>query len=293
MWSRLLIITILAFLPNLGASAQIFTSPTPKPVPVPAPTMLLEQLMSITDDNDDRDPSERANVQAAALSTLRIPVKFASEARLLFEDLDGDGVAVALLTVDVDGADVLLVVLKRKGDQWYRLPSPPGLSCWCKYEKSPLNTFVELRHWSYEFEKSNQPRRLIFVRASGGGTGLYERSVEVFALHGFELRSVFSSTEERRECPWPVGNCELEHEIITIEEDDHGEHSALVTHEIRRTIDPDKPGPYESWWAGLPVTACNAYTWNSLHFKFVPNTSATSVYCTQRALPKPPEPQHR
>lgn len=294
MWTRLLVIAILTLSLSFDAEAQILPNPTPKPVPVPAPTKLLEQLMSVTDDNDDRDSRERANVQAAALSSLGIPVKFAAEARLVFEDLDGDGVAEALLTVDVDGADVLLVVLKRKGDQWYRLPSPPGLSCWCKYEKSPLNTFAELRNWSWEFEKPNQPRRLIFVRASGGGTGLYERGVEVFALHGFEIRSVFSSIEERRECQLPVVNCELQHVIFTFEED-YGAPRALVTHEIRRAINPYKLelGPDESWWAGLPVAACKAYTWNTERFKFALNTAATSAYCAQRPVPEPAKPQHQ
>ncbi|HLY63683.1 MAG TPA: hypothetical protein VKV95_23330 [Terriglobia bacterium] len=293
MRKRLLIIAMLALLFCHDALAQLSRMPASKPVPVPAPAHLLEQLMPNTEDTEDRDSRRREDAQAAALSALGIPSKYMHEARLVFEDLDGDGDAEALLTVDVDGADVILVVLKRKGDQWYRLPSPPGLSCWCKYEKWPLDTFVEIRNWSYDFDKPSQPRRLIFVHASGGGTGLYERGVEVFALHGFELRSVFSSTEERRECQLPVINCEQNHVVITIEKD-YRKPWALVTHEIRRTINPYKLGlgPDESWWTGLPVAECKAYTWNPEHFKFMPNTAATSVYCVQPQAPESAKSKH-
>src|ERR1035441_2169993 len=256
MWTCSSVIVIITLLPCLGASAQLVPKRTFEPVPVPDPAQLLEQLMPVTKDCGDCDSKERDDAQAAALSALGIPAKFAHEARLVFEDLDGDGVAEALFTVDVDGVDVFLVVLKRKGNQWYRLLSPPGLSCWDKYEMSSLNTFVELRDWSYSFEKTSQPRRLIFVSGSSGGSGLYERQVEVFALQGSELRSVFSQTDEVRECE-PGSNCDLKHVIITIEAE-YRRPRALVTHEIRRTVNPDKLGSEESWWVGLPIAPCKA-----------------------------------
>ena len=248
--------------------------------------------MPVTKDCEDCDSRKRDDAQAAALSALGIPVKTPArsvvEARLLLEDLDGDGVAEALFTVELDMSDIHLVVLKRKGNQWYRLPSSPDLSCWCRYENSPLDTFVELRNWSYSSERPPQPIRLIFLHASGGGTGLYERDVKVFALHGFELRSVFSSTEELRAVTWPEGDSELEHVVITVEEGNRGPR-ALVTDEIRS----NGGGPDESWWAGLPIAACKAYTWSMERFKFVPNTAATSMYCpAQQLAPKSAKPQH-
>jgi hypothetical protein len=111
---------------------------------------------------------------------------------------------------------------------------------------------VEIQHWSYDFEKPRQPVRLIFVRGSGGGMGVYERDLQVFALRGFQLRKLFSGREDRRECAWPKGNCDFQHAGTTIEEE-NGEPRALEVRESRLSVDPkDNQVLDHGWWHGLP-----------------------------------------
>jgi hypothetical protein len=272
-----IIFTILLIAARSNVLAQIFPEQITAPRATPPPVQLLEQLMTPVSNDDDSGCAVPDEVrQATALKSLGINAKSAQSARLLFEDLDHDGVAEALLTVDLDYADVLLVVMKRKGDKWYRLPAPSDLSCWCKYESSPLDSFVEVRSWD-EFPKENEPSKFILVRGSSGGTGLYERGLQIFALRGFEVKDVFDTTEERRECPWPEGDCKLQHVEVTFEQD--GEKPrALVAREFDRNINLEKLKD-DSWSVGLPVSKCTAYTWSAPKFKFVKNTAATIAYC--------------
>lgn len=278
MKARLLILAIVVPLLFHAAVAQIEPIPTSKPVPIPNPDQLLRRLMPPPAEEDENcKTDERDKVQADALNSLGIPAKgvYSVKARLVYEDIDGDGVAEALFTVEIDGSDVVLVILKHQGDQWYRLPSPPGFSCWCKYERSPLDSFVELRGWRGPGEEQT---RLIVVRASGGGTGLYERSLGMYALRGLEIKSVFDIVDERRECDWPDGHCESKHVIV---EQGIGTPPSLVTREIRQTNDFTKSGSGESWWAGLPVASCQAYAWNASDFKFVQSAETTDKNCPE------------
>ena len=256
--------------------SQFYLEPTPGPVAVPPPMQLFQDLTACNGYSGSCD-QKSAEKQTAALSALGIPTKFAEDARLLFEDLDGDQKAEALLTVDIDGANVVLILLKEKGDQWYRLPPQEGFSCWCKYESAPLDTFVEVVKWSYSFEKTGQPRQLLLVRGSGGGTGLYERSLGVFALDGFRVRPVFEATEEHRECPWPEADCKLDHAIITF--DTRGEPPVLIKQEIHTSMRPDNLGDVENWWVGIPPSSCETYQWDSKMFKYIENRTANIDHC--------------
>lgn len=270
-----LVLAGLAIALSVGSVAQIQTTPISKPVPVSDPDQLLKQLMLGTarDENCKTDAREKA--QTAALAALGIPATNAYDvnARVVYEDIDGDGIAEALFTVEIDLSDVVLVVLKRKGDQWYRLPSPPGFSCWCKYEKFPLDSFVELQGWR---GPGNELTRLIFVRASGGGTGLYERSLTAYSLKGFEIKPIFNVVDERRECDWLDGHCESSHVIV---EWGIGSPASLITREIRFKGDGSRLGSDESWWTGLPVASCQAYAWSASDFKFSPSAEATAKSC--------------
>jgi len=194
---RLLLLAVSVIAACSAAPSQIWTKQISEPQAVPAPTQLLQQLMPVRRDGKPCESKDRRDAQLSALAALGITSRGVVDARLLLEDLDGDDVPEALLSIRFEPSNVLLFVLKRDGDQWYRLSSPPELSCWCRYGDSPLGTFAEIRSWG---QQSFQPFRLIFVRGSGGGTGLCERSVSVLALHDFELRGLFNSTEERHEC---------------------------------------------------------------------------------------------
>jgi len=116
--------------------------------PSPTPNVLYKQWTR-------PDPNSQFLEQRIdALDILTIGGSEIQDVRLTYEDLDGDGVPEALFTVGVSGNNVSLVVLKRKGNQWYRLASPEEFSCWCEYENSPVDILAEVRAWHYSDGKS-------------------------------------------------------------------------------------------------------------------------------------------
>jgi hypothetical protein len=274
----LLAIVSLGYMGDARAQTK---SPDTVAQPTIAPSRLFEQLTR-------PDPTSQFGQQRiAALKALGIEESEVEGLRLTFEDLDGDGIAEALFTVDIDLANVRLVVLKRKGDQWYRLASPPGFSCWCKYEYSPLDTFAEIRDWA-SGGGNDEPAKLLFVRGSSGGTGLYDRGLNLYSLRGFELNEVFGASEERRECGGPVNKCDLYHvEVTPVHEPD--EPAALVAASYVRHL-PGDDFYRDTWWIGLPVHQCKAYTWSTQRQKFTENPVATTAYCSH--LGKQPPPSH-
>jgi hypothetical protein len=284
MWLHWLIAGITAGLLSFAANAQLVPIPISQPAPVQQPMKLMGQLRPYPECGESCDSKAQKAERAEALKELGVPSDYFEEARVTFEDLDGDGVAEAIFTIDVDGANVVLAVLKQKNGQWYRLPSPEDFSCWCKYETSPLDSFIEIAEWSYSFDKAGQPRRLMLVHSSGGGTGLYERRVEVFALDGLRLRKVFANEEEDRE--FPLGDkYRLKHALLTFE--GRGDHRALVIHRVDLAGDKEDEniGPEQSWWVGKSVAECNAYTWSINDFSFVENPVETSEYCRANHAP--------
>ena len=249
-------------------------SPASVAQPTIAPSELFEQLTR-------PDPASKfVEQKAAALAALGIKEREFTELRLTYEDLDGDGDPEALFTADIDHATVRLVVLKRKGDQWYRLPSPEAFSCWCRYESAPLETIAEIQDWDEE----GAPAKLLFVRGSGGGTGLYDRELQVYALRAFDLSEVFEVREERRECGGPLNKCDLYRvEVTAVHEPNKSD--ALVATSYERHL-PGDNFYRDTWWIGLPVHQCTAYTWSRQSQKFIANATATSAYCSH--LGKPP-----
>lgn len=233
-------LAVVLFLVCIGVAAQ----DAPERIAsskVPEPTKLLEQLMPPGPRIDDSDDGKQER-RVAALADLGLAndIESVGDTRLVYEDLDGDGVPEALFTVNDGMTNIRLVIMKRKDDQWYRLPSPPEFSCWCKYERFPLDSFVEVRGWRYSSEEPTQPLRLVLVRGTGpqSGTGVYERDLQIFALHGFELRRVFSGVEELDACTLRRdGKCRFQHSVVTLEQKDDLPR-ALVARIIRRQGQP-------------------------------------------------------
>jgi hypothetical protein len=270
--ATLLVLASLSFTGE--ARAQLRTPPTVKVPqkemrPSPAPNALYEQLTR-------QDPNSQFLEQRIdALDILAIGGSELQDVRLTYEDLDGDGIPEALFTVEVPGNNVSLAVLKRKGNQWYRLASPEEFSCWCKYEDSPLDSFAEIHPWGYG---KDTLAKLLFIRASGGGTGLYVRGLHVYALLGFEVKEVFHIGEERREC----GNrepieCDINHtEILPVDDPDQPRALLALSYE-RKHFGGDFGN--DTWWIGLPIHTCAAYIWNAQRQQFLENRSASLAYC--------------
>lgn len=101
---RLVFAGIVLILCCRSMRAQFYLEPTPGPVATPPPIELFHDLTACRGFSGSCDERSAAK-QVSALSALGIPAKFADDARLLFEDLDGDSTAEALLTVDVDGGE--------------------------------------------------------------------------------------------------------------------------------------------------------------------------------------------
>jgi hypothetical protein len=236
--------------------------------PSPAPNILYEQLTR-------PDPNSQFLEQRIdALDILAIGGSEVQDVRLTYEDLDGDGIPEALFTIQLEGDALRLVALKRKGNQWYRLALPEGFSCWCKYEDSPFDTFAQIRGWP---GGKNEPAKLLFVRGSGGGTGLYERALDVYVLRGFEMKKAFNVTEERRECAPDSSKCDLYHVEVT-PADEPSEPAALVAARYERHL---TGGDFynDIWWIGLPPQQCKSYTWSAQREEFLENPAATAAYC--------------
>lgn len=259
------------------ARAQLRTAPAARVPqeglqPSRPPGVLYQQLMS-PDPNSQFSATEQ---RIDALRVLGIGGSEFQELRLTYQDLDGDRIPEALFTIQLDNSNnVTLVVLKQRGNQWYRLASPPEFSCWCKYEGSPLDTFAEIRPWPYG---KNAPAKLLFVRESGGGTGIYDRELFAYALQGFDLKQVFHVTEERRACPWfgdPI-KCNVNHAEV-VPADSSGQPAALLVLSYERM---NVGSLSDTWWIGLPIQTCQAHTWNVQREQFLEDRTATSAYCS-------------
>jgi hypothetical protein len=272
----------LLFLANLACvaemRAQVGTPPTRKDQrkemrASPPPSVLYDQLMH-------PDPKSRFSADEQrmdALDVLGIGGNSFEEIRLTYDDLNGDHTPEALFTIQVAPDDVNLVVLKQKGNQWYRLASPDEFSCYCKYGALPLVEFAKIERWAYY---ESEPAKLLSVTQSAGGTGLYMRDRFVFSLQGFELKKVFSVKEELRDCTrWLEKNvsCDLNHEEIQEVDAPDQPHALLAVSYQRK----DVAGEFwdDTWWIGLPIQTCKAYTWNAPRQQFSENPKATAAYC--------------
>ena len=265
-----------------GARAQLGTPPTGKTsqvemLPSPSPNVLYDRLMH----PDPKSQFSADEQRMDALDVLGIGGNSFQRIRLTYDDLDGDNVPEALFTIEIGDGGVSLVVLKQKGTQWYRLATPDEFSCWCKEYDSPLDSFAEVRPWSRD--DRGQPSKLIFLRWVGGGTGGHERQLFIYTLQGFELKQAFHVTEERVACP-PEAKCNLDHAEIRVVDALDQPHALLMVSQQRKNV----VGNFwdDSWWIGLPIQACRAYTWNDKSKQFLDNRAATTAYCSH--LGKPP-----
>jgi hypothetical protein len=97
---------------------------------------------------------------------------------------------------------------------------------------------------------------------------------------------VFNVMEERRECEWPDNNCDLYHVEVT-PADEFKQPDALVTTSYEEHL-PGRDVYGDTWWIGLPVQRCTAYTWDAKREAFIENPEATEAYCShlgpQRSL---------
>lgn len=125
--------------------------------------------------------------------------------------------------------------------------------CWCKYENTLLDDFVRL-------EYTDRGTQDILLRASGGGTGLYEQTEARFALQHGELKQVLSFISRKRECPVGTDRCFYEHRWFR-----RGQLvQAKATFESGLNIDWDLADARD-----FKSITCTAYKWDAASFRYV------------------------
>jgi hypothetical protein len=131
--------------------------------------------------------------------------------------------------------------------------------CWCKYEGlTLLDDFVRV-----EYTDHFTPD--LVLRASGGGTGLYEQTEARFALKGGELRKVLLFISRKRDCQVGTGACLYERRWFTggqlVE--------AKAKFDIEVNLDWNIADAH-----GFKSITCTAYSWDAGRFTYIRSGAA-------------------
>jgi hypothetical protein len=130
--------------------------------------------------------------------------------------------------------------------------------CWCKYENRLLDDFVRVEYTYHGIPD-------LLLRASGGGTGLYEQTEARFALRGGEMRKVLSFVSRRRECPVGTDTCLYERRWF--KNDQLAEAKAALASDVN-----------EDWELTdarhLKSITCTAYKWDATRFAYTRSGTA-------------------
>lgn len=105
-----------------------------------------------------------------------------NEIELRYASLGGDRYKQAIVLVEASSYAYAAVAVPSL-NAWERIAV---FECWCKYESPTLlDDFVRVEYTYHRIPD-------LVIRASGGGTGLYEQTEAHFALRDGELRRVLS-----------------------------------------------------------------------------------------------------
>jgi hypothetical protein len=108
---------------------------------------------------------------------------------LRYAALGSDETQQAIVVVQVVGTYAFAAVATPKENGWDRIAT---FSCWCKYDAdSVIDTFVSLIRAPEPYREGVGHFELV-LRASGGGTGIYEQNEVHFRLYGGEMKAVIS-----------------------------------------------------------------------------------------------------
>jgi hypothetical protein len=125
------------------------------------------------------------------------------QVQLRYAALGANNAEHAIVAVSV-GNRLYGAVAAQTNGSWTRIAN---FSCWCKYESGDLlEQFIQVK------DGPGRGSELV-LRASGGGTGIYEQTEAHFRYYRGELRLVFSFVSRRRACdptaPGPY-TCQVE-----------------------------------------------------------------------------------
>ena len=179
-----------------------------------------------------------------------------AEIELRYASLEGGHPQQAIVLVEASSYAYASVAV-HSANAWERIAV---FECWCKYEGSTLlDDFVRVEYTQHFIPD-------LVVRASGGGTGVYEQTETRFALKGRELRTVMSFISRRRVCSLGTNGCLYEHRWFTS--------GQLV--EAKANLDSTEL--ILDWnfadAHGFKSITCTAYNWDAASFKYIRSGAA-------------------
>jgi hypothetical protein len=147
--------------------------------------------------------------QTSPTKTLGKRVVTADQVQVTYASLGEDLTQDAILELYISQrSDTFVAIAKAAGGVWERIATS---DCWCRYEINPLAEFVQLSQ-SPDFDGTKPPTYELVLRASGGGSGLYQQDEERFRVRDGELRKIMAFSRRSRNCNnGPPGyDCRLE-----------------------------------------------------------------------------------
>lgn len=192
-----------------------------------------------------------------------------SQLRLMYAALGDDATLQAILSLQIDAGTMTYVAIATPfAHGWRRIGAA---NCWCKYEPDPLAAFVQL-HERFDHPTSGTQNFELALRASGGGTGIYEQTEARFRMHQGQLRLVMSFTSRKLSCDPTLAEprCSLEKRWFYASHTESGAGAILVTG--RGTFPSDKQPP--ALWSLRDVENrflrlhCTSFLWNAQRFRY-------------------------
>ncbi|HMH12067.1 MAG TPA: hypothetical protein VK578_03065 [Edaphobacter sp.] len=197
------------------------------------------------------------------------------QVRLTYAVLGEDATQQAILAVAVDAMQEMFVAIATPVQGgWERVATA---DCWCKYDLGgdALGEFVHVENLHEPMEP--EPTRFqLVIRASGGGSGVYQQDEGHFVMHGGELRRVLSFTSRYRSCP-PTGPTPT---LCTIERrwfnpnPVNGRIGGVLVESYGKFPGDSQPAAF---WAvrdleirKLQDIKCTSYWWDEQGFRYVP-----------------------
>ncbi len=174
------------------------------------------------------------------------------EIELRYASLGGGRTKQAIVMVEASSYAYAAIAVPSV-NAWERIAV---FECWCKYENTLLDDFVRVEYTYHGIPD-------LILRASGGGTGLYEQTEVHLALLGGEMRKALSFISRRRDCA--IGNtCLYEHRWYRS--------GQLV--EAKANLESDLNDWDLADSRNFKSITCTAYKWDAASFTYVRSGAA-------------------
>ena len=192
--------------------------------------------------------------------------------QLTYAAIGTDDTKYAILSAESIQLDFAAIAIP-SGKGWIRIAT---LQCWCKYEqhepKALLSQFIQLH--IFPDNAAPQVHYELGVRASGGGSGIYEQDEARFRIQRNRLRLTLHFVSERRNCPIaPARPCTVERRWLLPQAVDRGPGAVLIE---RRQTFPLVASHTPSLAGAIPElgphpigrVTCISYKWEEATFTY-------------------------